>query len=104
MTFETVEIPTKVLGESVLYEGHTNKIKIDRYYDLDGEKIYDKDHPCEMIKGDFNIKVVSTNRLMYDSIRCDIWTLYVNGEKKCTIDSYAAQKTQFKVTDVWGWG
>ena len=39
---KVIHIPTKQLGTEVSWEGRPKKVKIDIYYDLDGEKIYEE--------------------------------------------------------------
>lgn len=99
----TIKVPTEILGEETLLKGHTKRIKIDRYYDLHGQKIYDDDEPCEDLKGEFDFEIKCLKRLCYGS-RFDVWRLYINGKEHCGIDGYHLQKTQLKVTDCWGAG
>lgn len=99
----TIELPMKTLGEETLLKGHTKRVKIDRYYDMHGKKIYTDEEPCEDLKGEFDFEIRCTKRECYGD-RYDLWTLYLNGKKKCSIESYHLQKTQLKVSDCWGAG
>ncbi len=59
---ETVKVPITKLGDEVILDRFFNTIKIDRYWDSYGQKVYDKESwPCETLK-DKHIKIINQNK------------------------------------------
>lgn len=108
--FKVVHIPTEVIGTEVCWEGRPKKVKIDIYYDLDGQKIYEdptgdiSKRPVEL--KECNVKIVRIKRLMYGE-RFDIVKLYINGsEFKQLVNGYRylPKSNVLKIDAPWGWG
>ena len=105
-----VHIPVEIIGTEVCWEGRPKKVKIDIYYDLDGEKIYEGPNgdvskmPVEL--KECNVKIVYIKRLMCGS-PFDILKLYINGsEFKYLISGYKylPKSNVLKIDAPWGWG
>ncbi len=86
----TYEIPTKVVGTEILWEGDPKKVKIDIYWDSHGHKIYDDPNdtddprfpphlPVTLKK--CHVKIVQENRIYYENMKSSYWRMYVNGSE-----------------------
>ena len=54
-----IHLPVEELGDEVLYKGHFKTVKIDRYWDSHGRKIYDDEEwPCQVLKDVDDIGIV----------------------------------------------
>lgn len=88
----TIELPVEKLGDEILYKGHFKTVKIDRYWDSHGRKIYDDEEwPCQVLK-DVDVEIINHKQTCYGS-RWDWWELKINGEKWGSIEGYLARKT-----------
>ena len=87
-----IHLPVEELGDEVLYKGHFKTVKIDRYWDSHGRKIYDEEEwPCQVLK-DVDVEIINHKQMCYGD-RWDWWELKINDEKWGTIEGYLARKT-----------
>lgn len=96
MEATTIELPTQVHGTEVLLEGHFKKVKVDRYWDSHGRKVYWDDCPVLTFQ-DVDVKIVCTYRTV-SGIDWDLWTLYIDGEETCSIEGYRVSPKRTSVT------
>lgn len=99
----TIKLDVVKEGDVLLYEGHFKKVKIDRYWDSHGRKIYDDEAwPCQELK-DVDVKIVN-HKQTCDGIRWDYWEMFIDGKSWGGIEGYHARKTVIHIDAPTGHG